>query len=67
MIHKSVRMITGLIGLLIVMTFVLGLAHSISTGFAGFLGGLPFVVIAIVVLALATYDFWDECIRKKSQ
>ena len=67
MIHKSVRMITGLIGLLVVMTFVLGLAHSISIGFAGFLGGLPFVIIAIAVLAMATYDFWDECIRKKNR
>ena len=65
MIPNSVRLITGLSGLAIVMVFVIGLAHSISTGFAGILGGLPFVVIALIVLAMAAYDFWDECIRKK--
>ncbi|MEM7294018.1 MAG: hypothetical protein AAF420_11575 [Pseudomonadota bacterium] len=63
MIPKSVRVVTGLIGLFIVGAFVLGLAHSISVGFAGILGGLPFVVIAVFVLGLAAYDYWDECIR----
>jgi hypothetical protein len=31
--------------------FVVGLSHSISTGFAGFWGGFPFMMIIIVVLA----------------
>ncbi|MEM7209803.1 MAG: hypothetical protein AAF434_18430 [Pseudomonadota bacterium] len=64
MIIKPIRIATGIIGLLIVMAFVLGLAYSISTGFAGFLGGLPFLVIAIIVLSMAAYDFWDECVRR---
>ena len=65
MIPKSVRVITGFIGLVIVMAFILGLAHSISVGFAGILGGLPFTIIAVVVLGFAAYDYWDECIRDK--
>ncbi|MGV6848590.1 MAG: hypothetical protein ACWA5A_09445 [Marinibacterium sp.] len=46
------------------MTFVLGLSRSISTGFAGFWGGLPFMLIAFFVIALALYNFWEEAIRK---
>ena len=65
MIPKPVRMITGAIGLVIMMTFIIGLAHSISVGFAGFWGGLPFAIIALIVLSMAGYDFWDECLRKK--
>ena len=65
MIPKSVRVITGIVGLVIVMAFILGLAHSISVGFAGILGGLPFTIIAVVVLGFAAYDYWDECIRDK--
>ncbi len=61
----ATRLIVGLIGTALVMVFVLGLAHSISTGFAGFWGGLPFWVIALFVLSLAAYDFWDECVRGK--
>jgi hypothetical protein len=47
------------------MSFVFGLAHSISTGFAGLRGGLPFWIIAITVMSMAAYDFWDETIRRK--
>ena len=65
MIPKSVRVITGLIGTAMLIAFVIGLAWSISTGFAGFWGGLPFWVIAITVLAMLLYDFWDDCIRVK--
>ena len=65
MVPKSVRFITGLIGVAIVSVFVLGLSHSISTGFAGFWGGLPFAVIAVVVLTMAAYDYWDECLRRR--
>ena len=46
-------------------TFVVGLAHSISTGFAGFWGGLPFSIIVIFVLSMAFYNFWEETLRKK--
>ena len=67
MIPKLVRTITGAIGLAIMMVFIIGLAHSISIGFAGFWGGLPFAVIAVLVLAMASYDFWDECLRKRDE
>ena len=55
----------GFLGVFIVGSFVLGLAYSISTGFAGFWGGFPFWIISLVVLCLVVYDFWDSCIRKK--
>jgi len=61
--HKA-RLATAAIGTALVMIFVFGLAHSISTGFAGFWGGLPFWIIAIGVMAMAAYDFYDEAIRK---
>ena len=57
--------ISGLLGSFFVSIFVLGLAESISSGAAGFWGGLPFWVICISVLPLVYYDFWDSCIRKK--
>lgn len=59
------KRLTGLIGFLIFAIFILGLSYSISTGFAGFEGGLPFMVIAILCLMMALYDYWDECLRKK--
>jgi hypothetical protein len=61
----NIKRITGLIGLGLLFIFILGLAHSISTGFAGFWGGLPFLIIAIAVLSMVAYDYWDECIRKR--
>jgi len=61
----ALERIFGLIGTLLVATFVLGLAESISSGAAGFWGGLPFWVICFIVLALVVYDFWDTCLRKK--
>lgn len=60
----TIRLVTALIGMFIVGTFVFGLAHSIATGFAGFKGGLPFIVITVFVMSLVAYDVWDECIRK---
>jgi hypothetical protein len=54
----------GLIGTGLMMVFVLGLAHSISTGFAGFWGGFPFLCIAVFVIALALYNFWEDAIKK---
>ena len=62
---NTVKLIMGLIGTSLLVIFIGGLSHSISTGFAGFSGGLPFMIIAIVVCAGAIYDFWDECLRKK--
>lgn len=60
-----VKVIMGLIGTALLLIFVGGLSQSISAGFAGFMGGLPFMIIAIVVCAMAIYDYYDECIRKK--
>ncbi len=59
------KKITGLIGFVVFAIFILGLSHSISTGFAGFNGGLPFLIIAIACILMALYDYWDECLRKK--
>ncbi len=61
----SLEKIFGLIGVILVAGFVLGLAESISSGAAGFWGGFPFWVICISVLVLVVYDFWDTCLRKK--
>lgn len=62
--HKN-KIILGLIGTVLVSVFVIGLANSISTGFAGFWGGLPFWVIVIFVLSLAVTDYVQECILDK--
>jgi sterol desaturase/sphingolipid hydroxylase (fatty acid hydroxylase superfamily) len=59
------KRISALIGSLMVAVFVLGLAAGISSGFAGFWGGLPFWVISLSVLVLVVYDLWDSTIRKK--
>ena len=65
MSQATLGKIFGLIGTLLVSAFVLGLAESISSGAAGFWGGLPFWVICFMVLVLVVYDFWDTCLRKK--
>ena len=62
---QRIRILTGFIGFAALATFILGLAQSIMSGFAGFWGGLPFGIIAIFVLILAAYDYWDQCIRKR--
>ena len=62
----TIGKISGLIGVSLIAIFVLGLAESISSGAAGFWGGLPFWVICFSVLSLIFYDFWDTCLRKKS-
>lgn len=60
---RSTKIIVAFIGTALMMTFVIGLSYSISIGFAGFWGGLPFMLIAIVVILMAIYDFWEETIR----
>ncbi|NKB59643.1 MAG: hypothetical protein GKS00_25270 [Alphaproteobacteria bacterium] len=65
MSQRRIDLISGLIGSLILMVFVVGLAESISSGAAGFWGGLPFWVIVVFCLGLVWYDFWDSCVRKK--
>lgn len=61
---RRVTIIVALIGTSLMLTFVIGLSHSISTGFAGFWGGFPFMIIAGFVILLALYDFWEETIKK---
>ena len=65
MSHRTIDKISGFIGSVLLMVFVVGLAHSISTGAAGFWGGLPFWVIVIFSLLLVAYDYWDSCLRKR--
>ncbi|MBC8267812.1 MAG: hypothetical protein H8E36_03600 [Rhodospirillaceae bacterium] len=65
MSSATLEKIFGLIASLLVTLFVLGLAESISSGAAGFWGGLPFWVICFGILPLVFYDFWDSCLRKK--
>ena len=45
-----------LIGVILVGTFLIGLAWSISTGLAGFYKGLPFWFIVIFCMGLLIYD-----------
>ena len=65
MSQGTLEKIFGLIGTSLITVFVLGLAESISSGAAGFWGGLPFWVICIAVLVLVFYDYWDSCFRRK--
>ncbi len=65
MIGRTTKIITGAIAVAMVAVFSLGLSHSISTGFAGFLGGLPFAIITVFVLVFIGYDYWEDCIRRR--
>ena len=65
MLEKVLEKLFGLVGVILVTGFVLGLAESISSGAAGFWGGLPFWVICFTILSLVFYDFWHTCVRKK--
>ena len=62
---RLTTIIVATIGTGLMMTFIIGLAHSISTGFAGFWGGLPFSIIAGFVILLALYDFWEEAVSRR--
>lgn len=64
MLSYGTKLMAGLIAVAVFFTFILGLAHSISTGFAGFWGGLPFWIIACSVLVLVLVNFWEDCVRK---
>lgn len=65
MLSRQIKIVVGLIATIMITVFIVGLASSISTGFAGFWGGLPFWIISITVLSMAIYNFWEECIKKK--
>jgi hypothetical protein len=66
MSFSTLEKIFGLVATILVGLFTLGLAESISSGFAGFWGGLPFWIIAVFVLLLTVYDYYDTCLRKKN-
>jgi len=53
---KLIEKITIITGIVLVSTFVIGLAWSISTGLAGFWKGLPFWFIVIFCLFLLIFD-----------
>lgn len=65
MLSRQMQIVVALLGTVLMATFVIGLAHSISTGFAGFWGGLPVTIIIAIVLIMALYDLWEETIRNK--
>ena len=65
MLTRTTKIIVGLIATAMMITFIVGLAHSISTGFAGFWGGLPFWIISVAVLLMAVFNYWEDCVRKK--
>ena len=62
--QRTIDRISGAVGAIMIMVFVVGLADGITSGFAGFWGGLPFWVIIVVSLALVWYDYWDSCLRR---
>ena len=62
MLGYKTKAILALIATLMIGIFVFALAQSISSGFAGFYGGLPFWLIVIFVMGLAIYDYLEECI-----
>ena len=61
-----VRRIAAVFGTLILVVFIVGLAKSITDGFAGFWGGLPFWIIALLVLGMAVYDMISEGFSKRN-
>ncbi|MEM9279369.1 MAG: hypothetical protein AAGA76_12410 [Pseudomonadota bacterium] len=63
MLGEKTKIALGLIATAGIGIFVFALAESISSGFAGFYGGLPFWVIVIFVMGLATYDFLTDCLN----
>ena len=65
MLSQQVKVILALIATILFAIFIFGLSHSISTGFAGFWGGLPFAIIATAVVGMAFNDLWDEIVRQK--
>ena len=67
MLSRATKIAVGLIATAMMITFIVGLAHSISTGFAGFWGGLPFWIISIAVLSLTALNYWEECVRKTKE
>ena len=64
---RMTNIIMGIIGTGLMIVFIVGLSHSISTGFAGFWGGMPFMIIAGVVIAMALYNFYEDAVRDRKK
>ena len=57
---KTSEKIAILIGAVLFVIFVTGLAWSISTGLAGFARSIPFWIIVIFCIFLMFYDSYRE-------
>ena len=66
MVNRKINMILGFIATAGVVLFITGLAYSISTGFAGFWGGMPFWIISMIVLSFVVYNYYEEAFKKKT-
>lgn len=51
--------ITGLFGIILFLAFVGGLAHSI--------GATPFIVIVVIIGAMAVYDYYESVRDERKQ
>ena len=65
MSRQRIEMISSATASVLLTVFIVSLAESISSGAAGFWGGLPFWIIVFFSLILVWYDFWDSCVREK--
>jgi protein-S-isoprenylcysteine O-methyltransferase Ste14 len=63
MLSNTAQKVLAILATLLVCIFVLGLSHSISTGFAGFWLGIPFLIIALAVLVMAWVDVYQETFK----
>ena len=62
MISKRTQMITVAISTLFSMIFMLGLTESITAGFADFNAGVPFGMVALTIMAMELFDFYDATV-----
>lgn len=65
MFTGKTKAVVALIATAVLFIFIIGLAKSITDGFAGFWGGLPFWIISLSVLAMAAFNYWEDCLKKK--
>ena len=61
---KTSEKITIIIGAVLFVIFVTGLAWSISTGLAGFARSIPFWIIVIFCIFLLFYDSYKAIVKK---
>ena len=61
---KTSEKIAIIIGAVLFIVFVTGLAWSISTGLAGFVRSIPFWIIVIFCISLLFYDSYKAIVKK---